>query len=255
MSPEVDAIILAGGEADPEIKEATGVRNRALIPLQGKPMIAWVIEALRNSGVVENIIVVGPQEVLDLVGEGVMKVKEAGSFVENLNAGLSASQAEDVLVLPTDIPLLSPSTVHEFVVNYRRRKVELAYAAVPRGAVEARFPGTRRTYARLKEGAFTGGNMVVAKRELLQRIPDIVSLSFAARKSVLGLARLLGLGFILKFLAGRASLKDVEERATKILNAPAAAIVLEKPDAAMDVDSLEHLKAVEEALASRENRG
>ena len=127
----------------------------------------------------------------------------------------------------------------------------MAYATVPRGAVEAKFPGVRRTYAKLREGSFTGGNMVVAERELLVRIGEIVSLSFSARKSLVGLARLLGVGFVFKFVVGMASLRDIEARATKVLGAPAAAIVLEKPDAAMDVDTVEHLKTVESVLASR----
>ena len=250
MSEKVDAIILAGGTIEPDLKEATGVEFKALVPVAGRPMVAWLMDALRESNVIDRIVVVGPKDVLEAL-EGVEGVEERGSFEENLSAGLEACQAEDVLVVPCDIPLLSPSTVHEFVLLYRRREVELAYAAVPRGAVEARFPGVRRTYARLREGAFTGGNMVVARREVLGRIGDIVSLSFSARKSLVGLARLLGIGFVLKFVVGLASLADIEARAAKVLGAPAAAIVLEKPDAAMDVDSLEHLRTVEGILASR----
>lgn len=250
MSEKVDAVILAGGGIEPELREATGAEFKALVSVAGRPMVAWVADSLRRSNVVERIVVVGPKEVLEALEE-VKGVEERGSFEGNLAAGLEACEARDVLVLPCDIPLLSPSTVHEFVLLYRRRRVKLAYATVPRGAVEAKFPGVRRTYAKLREGSFTGGNMVVAERELLVRIGEIVSLSFSARKSLVGLARLLGVGFVFKFVVGMASLRDIEARATKVLGAPAAAIVLEKPDAAMDVDTVEHLKTVESVLASR----
>lgn len=248
---KVDGIILAGGGIEADLKEATGAEFKALVPVAGRPMVAWVAEALKGSNVVERAVVVGPREILGSLPEWATGVEERGSFEGNLSAGLEACEAEDVLVVPCDIPLLSPATVHEFVFLYRRRRAHLAYAAVPRGAVEARFPGVRRTYAKLREGAFTGGNMVVARREVLSRMGDIISLSFSARKSLVGLAKLLGPSFVLKFVLGLASLKDIEARATKLIGAPAAAIVLEKPDAAMDVDSVEHLRAVEAALASR----
>lgn len=253
MSEKVDGVILAGGRIEPDLREVTGAEFKGLVPVAGRPMVEWIVNALRELNVVGRVVVVGPRGVLEAV-EGVEKVEERGAFKSNVEAGLEACQAEDILLLPCDIPLLSPATVHEFVFLYRRRKVQLAYAVVPRGAVEARFPGVKRTYAKLHEGSFTGGNMVVAKREVLCRIGEIISLSFSARKNLLGLAKLLGLGFVLKFVVGLASLKDIEARAEKVLGAPAAAIILEKPDVAIDVDSVEHLRAVEEVLASRSFR-
>ena len=40
---------MAGGRAKPEIVEATGLTNRALIPVKGRPMLSYVVEALREA--------------------------------------------------------------------------------------------------------------------------------------------------------------------------------------------------------------
>ena len=63
----MDAIVTAGGLNLPDdpLYELTGVEKKALIPLAGRPMIGWVVDALARSGSVEHIVVVGlkPDEV------------------------------------------------------------------------------------------------------------------------------------------------------------------------------------------------
>jgi dTDP-glucose pyrophosphorylase len=50
------AIVTAGGTLSPDdpLFALTGVEKKALIPLVGKPMIGYVLEALLGSGQVES---------------------------------------------------------------------------------------------------------------------------------------------------------------------------------------------------------
>ena len=60
-----NVIILAGGEKGP-LSEATGYACKAMIPIHGKPMLDWVVDAFQQSRYVDNIIVVGPEELEQL---------------------------------------------------------------------------------------------------------------------------------------------------------------------------------------------
>ncbi|MCH5375813.1 MAG: NTP transferase domain-containing protein, partial [Planctomycetes bacterium] len=51
-------ILLAGGEKGP-LFESTGYVEKALIPIHGKPMLSWVIEAFHACERVDEIVVVG----------------------------------------------------------------------------------------------------------------------------------------------------------------------------------------------------
>jgi GTP:adenosylcobinamide-phosphate guanylyltransferase len=62
----MDALILAGGPAPPELCSATGCTDRALISLDGQPMVARVLDALRTTRGMEKIVVVASPKLIRL---------------------------------------------------------------------------------------------------------------------------------------------------------------------------------------------
>jgi hypothetical protein len=144
-----------------------------------------------------------------------------------------------VLVATADIPHLTPEAVR-FVLE-RAPEAALVYPIVPKEAVEARFPGNRRTYARLKEGTFTGGNLLLLDKALFFQALPLARRVVALRKRPLALARLIGLDILLKLLLGRLSLPELEARARRILGVEARALVTPHPEVGVDVDKEEDL--------------
>ena len=55
-----DVLILAGTGKEAELTIREGVKNKAFIPIQGKPMVGYVIEALQAAKEIGRIAVVGP---------------------------------------------------------------------------------------------------------------------------------------------------------------------------------------------------
>ena len=113
-----DAVVLAGGHTEPALAEMTGTGRRALIPFEGKPFIAWVMEALRDCASVERIAVVGPKELCGtpVAGLADLVVPEATGIFENFCAGIEAlGSAGKVLVMASDNPLLSARALEDFL--------------------------------------------------------------------------------------------------------------------------------------------
>ena len=88
---KTDAIVTAGGtlRPDSELLKATGIEKKALIPIAGKPMIGWVIDAVRGSGQVNHIIVVGlnPED-LNYNDDMLHFIESTGNLVDNVFAGV-----------------------------------------------------------------------------------------------------------------------------------------------------------------------
>ncbi|MEW6545926.1 MAG: 2-C-methyl-D-erythritol 4-phosphate cytidylyltransferase [Bacillota bacterium] len=58
MNQRVGAIVAAAGQG-----ERLGMGPKALLPLAGLPLLAWALESLQDSGVVDEIVVVAPADV------------------------------------------------------------------------------------------------------------------------------------------------------------------------------------------------
>jgi GTP:adenosylcobinamide-phosphate guanylyltransferase len=178
----MDALILAGGPAPPELCTATGCPDRALIPLLDQPMVARVLDALRATPGMEKIAVVGSAEALAAVS-GVLPVQAGGRMVDNLQRGLAATSSESVIVCTCDIPLVTGATFEAFVRLATARHLELAYPIVRRAISEAAYPGGHRTYARLSDGEFTGGNAVIVPRRVIADVVELIDVAYNARKT------------------------------------------------------------------------
>ncbi|AEV17030.1 MAG: NTP transferase domain-containing protein [Thermus sp.] len=228
----MEAIVLGGGEEAWARKY--GVRSKALVPYRGKPLAAWVLSALAEAGL--SAIYVGENP--GLAPAPRLTLPDRGSLLENLEAALAHAEGR-VLVATADLPHLTPEAVR-FVLE-RAPQAALVYPIVPKEAVEARFPHTRRTYARLREGVFTGGNLLLLEKTLFYRALPLAKQAVALRKKPLALARLIGWDILLKLLLGRLSLGELEARASRILGVEARALLTPYPEVGVDVDREEEL--------------
>lgn len=237
--------MLGGGDPGDPFAAAHGVKVKPLIPVGGQPMAAHVLRALRGSGLIERIAYVGPttpeiDAVIDL------RVTDVGTLLGNLEAGVEALSTaglrpgERVLVATADIPMLTAAQVRDVLLG-APADAALVYPVVRREVCEAEYPGVKRTYARLKDGTFTGGNLFLLDPALigqfLPRLRDVL----AARKAPLRLAALIGPGILLRLLTGRLTVAALEERVSALLEVPARALVTPHAAVGTDVDKEEDL--------------
>jgi len=238
MADALSAVVLAGGRIKPDLAAATGARHRALIAVGGRPLLRTVLDALAGAGMAQ-VVVVGAPELQPTVGVDARLVAEAGDLVENLFAGLRALDSTDpCLVCTADIPFLRPEHLADFVGRARATRAAFVYPIIPKPSCEARFAGARRTYARLREGTFTGGNLVLVDPATLSGQAARIRALYAARKSPLRLAGLLGLPLLWSFLTKTATLPQLEWKFSQLLGAPARAVITPHAEIGFDVDKV-----------------
>lgn len=248
---KVDAVVLAGGDGaviDPVC------RFKGLLPIAGRPMVAWVVDALRSSDAIDGIAVVVPTaEELGAWADSVDKlVVSDRSFIDNLIAGVESFRGErPVLVVTGDLPTLAARDVDDFVAASLASGADFTYPLIPKTDMLAQYPGCERTFLRLKCGSFTGGNMGLVNPALIVRNRETGQRMFDMRKSPLRLARIIGIRFVAELAAGRLQPADVERKIGELLGGPAAAIVTDRAAIGADVDKPVDVVVAERVLYAR----
>jgi NDP-sugar pyrophosphorylase family protein len=260
LSTPLAAIIGAGGSYDPDnpLLSHAGARHKALIPIAGAPMIHHVAQALSDSGYVSRLIVVGlsPEHDVDFPLP-VTFVPEAGGILGNFLAGIAALERivpgiERALICSTDIPLVTGEMVRYLVDTALSTGADVCYTVVRRETMESRFPAAGRSFARLRDGQFAGGDIHVSNPAVFQANRQLLDEILGARKNNLKQARTIGLSFLLKFLFRRLTIVDGERKAESILGVPCRIIPVRYAELGMDVDKPHQLDLVR---AEFERRG
>jgi len=242
-----DAIILAGGENSKRLSTHVPQCYEALIEIAGKPMVTFVAEALAASGQVDRIFVLGPADELAkcTFPPGCIIVEGGRSIVGTIRIGMAAlGHSRRALVATADIPLLTPAAVDDFLSQCARVEADLYYPIVPQEVNERHYPGNKRTYVRLKEGTFTGGNLFLVNPAIVGHCMDVAEEMINNRKNPLKLCRLLGWTFVIRFLCGVLRLQDVEQRVSELLQVTGTVILSPYPELGIDVDKPSDLELV-----------
>lgn len=251
------AIVLAGGGPEDRVAASQGQPVKALVELRGRALVDYVVEALSRAGC-EPIIVSTSRAAVGRVCEAIaaeVHVAEAEGprFTDTLRAGLAAlPEAAHVLLATGDLPLLTPEAVFDFVDHAQGLGADIVYSTVAVGSLRGHYARGRRLTVRLAEGRFTGGNLVLASPHALGRVMDVVESAFAGRKSPLALARILGIGFVLRFLMGRLDIPQIVARGREILGCPADVVISDYPEVCFDIDRPQDLEIASDILAARQ---
>ena len=255
----VVAVVTAGWspKEDDPLAEYTHDKPKALIPIAGKPMISYVVDALAGSRYIQNIVVVA----LDPAAEvqfpvTVEYVPDAGDILGNVEAGINYvaqhyPDADGVLISSSDVPTITPAIVDAFIEECFRTDHDLYYSLVERKVMEGRFPGSLRSYTHLREGDFAGGDLILVRPSMVLDQRELWRDLSAARKSSLRQARLVGMGLFLKLLTHRLSLADAERRISQVLNVRGRAVPFPYAEVGMDVDKPFQLEIVRAELEAR----
>lgn len=248
---KLPAVVLAGGLADLETQVKYSIEYRAEMPIAGKKMVQYVIDALDKASHVGDICVVGNTKC-----EGVNRIIPAGSsMIDNLIAGINAyGNTGAVLVATADIPLLTPEAVDDFIERCVEHEADFYYPIISRELSEKRIPGMRRTYARIAEGTYTGGNIVVIQGRFILEHADLIRQVMEARKNKMRLAQLIGIGILVRAVIAQCawaraiSLGHLERTVGRIMHAKVKAVETPYPEIGADVDNADQAYLVEKEL-------
>lgn len=236
-----DLILPAGGRIDGEFARQVGTEWKALIEFEGRTILERQIDAFRASGVVDRIAVIGPEELLASSAAQLadLRVQPGETGPDNIYRGLDAlhdSDAERVLVATTDLPFLSPSLITDFVERCPADR-DICVPLISQSSYAERFPGSTATFVRIKDGIWTLGCMYQFHVQSMRRIKPAMDRVFENRKSKLGMARILGPGFVMKYLMKSLTVPELESKVGSILGCTAYAMPDSAPELAFDIDA------------------
>ena len=259
------ALVLAGarGGADP-VARTRGVSHKALAPIAGIPMLERVLDALQASQTIDHIALCGPWDSphppqVDDLAQRLQQARPGLGFsylVPQASPARSAAACLEHLALPVllttaDHALLTPAIIDSFCATASHSQLDLAVGLVPHERVSNAFPDSRRTRLRFVEGAFCGANLFALRHPKATEVVSFWRQLEDARKQPFTMARRLGLGTLLGYVLGRLSLSRLLRRLSARFGLRLGVVVLDDPEAAVDVDSLDDLALVEHCLARR----
>jgi len=119
------AVVTAAGSA-----ERFGGK-KLLTPIDGEPLLDHTIDALLDGGVAEVIVVVGKDAraelerdvnaMLDPRVRAVENPDPARGMFSSIQEGVAQAQGDAILIMPGDMPFVSPETVRAVIAAYEKK--------------------------------------------------------------------------------------------------------------------------------------
>jgi CTP:molybdopterin cytidylyltransferase MocA len=256
---QMTAIVLAGDrtKADSLINH-TNAGSKAMIDLDGTPMVRRVLNSLRQSRVVKRIRMTGPEASEVATDPALQKWIDDGEIdwtEPGISPSTSAYQAmqglapnEAVLLTTADHPLLTPEIVDAFGRQSLADDVDITVGLAPYALVAEAYPGIRKTVLRFSDGDFCGCNLFAFITPEGRRAAKFWRRIEQERKKPLMVIGLLGWWAVIRYRLGLLSLEEALAKLSKRLGLRMRAVILPYANAAIDVDSIADLILVKGAL-------
>jgi len=261
----MDVILAAGGIPLPEdpLYTYTNGDSKALVDIAGKPMVQWVLDAFGDAKHVDNVIVIGLSPKSEVTCKKPLHfISNQGRMLANIVAGVEKSvelnpKAEYVLVASSDIPGINAEMVDWLVETCMETKEDMYYGVVPREVMEARYPGSNRTYTKIKGIELCGADMHIAHVSMAMD-PDHLAMwedLIGKRKSPLKQAATIGFGTLIRVATRSITLDELVVTVTKRIGITGRPIVWEHAEPGMDVDKPHQLELLREDMEKLHKKG
>ena len=246
---KIAVVILAGGNVPKEMEKIAS--SRATIKIGERYILSYIVDAIKKSGFTrEDIVALVPSDVMPaLESLNIQLLPSSESIVKNMTCGANnfpSSEYENILFVTGDIPLITSEAIEDYIAKSLNANVSFTYPIIPRIDSEKLCPNGKRTYVKLVDGEFTGGNLFFANINFLHDKAELIEKIYSYRKAPLKLAGILGLSFIIKFVAKKLSISEIEKKVENIISANVKAIITSYPEIGFDVDKPSDLEEVNE---------
>lgn len=244
-------ILLAGGEKGP-LYETTGYVEKALIPIHGKPMLSWVIEAFRACDRVDEIVVVGSAnlDTLDAMTQVRKRILTGLNVVQNLLHAVTyvkhrlyggASDHNGYVISFCDAVFLTPEIIDDTLRAIEELDGDIVLHYVEKATFQEAGLPTQRTYIPVAGKNYTGSTIYYVKKfsKVFAAMPKLVELR-KHRKDPQTLLRLIG-------CAG-ADLPEIEQALSRELAARVQIRVSKHARLGVDVDKPSDLELAVQVL-------
>ena len=249
------AVILAGQRPgiDP-LAAAFGKTFKALVPVSGRPMVARVVETVLGISAISKVVILCQQpEAIRAVlpDDPKLSYVESQSGISESILGIAGTELAPwpLLVTTADHPLLTPEMIAHFLAA--SNGVDVAVGMVERATILAAYPDNKRTWIKLRGGAWSGANLFALSSEAARNALTLWVSAEKDRKQLFKLFWHFGPLIALRAITRTISLQDGIAALGRRLSLSARAVPLPFAEAAIDVDKLSDHQQVEKILATR----
>jgi molybdopterin-guanine dinucleotide biosynthesis protein A len=264
MPERFTALVLAGSRpgGDP-LAKAMGVTHKALVPIEGKPMLRWVLQALRAASEVERIAICGLEaaditdsELRSHVAESrAVFLPSRATPTRSVLHSMQELQQLPLLVTTADHPLLTAEMIDYFCRHAREVGGDVAVGLTAGDTVRTAYPHARRTFLPFHDASYCGCNLFAFLTTRAERATTYWTRVEQHRKRPWRMIGELGPTVLLRFLLRRLSLADALRLVSERMEVEAHAVLLPWAEAGLDVDKLSHLEMAREIARARRARG
>ena len=233
-------VLAAGRGPDDPMAKAFAVAHKCTIAIAGKPMLQWVLEALRGTRIsAPYIIVIDNAEAAETASSNARDIKilpAANSAPASALAAIREINQFPALITTGDHPLLTPAMINVMMEATEQSEADVLVGLATRETIQATYPETKRTYFNLGDVKVSGCNLFVVKTEaglkLLQRWQHLEQ----NRKKPWKLVAAFGAKPILLYMTGQMTAKRAFGFVSQSLGIAVQPVYLPFAEAAIDVD-------------------
>ena len=258
------SIILAGERpGGSSLSHAFDISASVMVPVAGKPSLARVMQAIKESQLANGGIVCGPTE------EAVEQSPTLKALLQNPDhkwlepstgpAASALSALEKLAHYPAlltagDHALLTGEIIDDFCKQALAGEsdYDLVIGFVPYPLVKAAWPESKRTVLKFSDGGYCGSNLFAILSPEGRQALAFWRQAEADRKHPWKIASRLGFSALLRYLFRRLTLEDALQSLSTAAGCRIGHVRLEFARAAVDVDSIEDQKLAERILLSVE---
>ncbi len=255
MKYRVPFIVLAGSPPTrDQLMEYANTDYKALIDINGKPMLTRVLEAIRDSNRASYILIVGlPKDKIELPegidanivefyeieGKQVDKIINSCKYIYDLgqkNPDIFPKGSYHTVITTSDIPALTGRTIDDYLDRCFETDHAFYYCVVEKEHMEREFPNSGRSWIKMDGNKYCGADLALFDVTYAEQSYDLLKVITENRKSFTkALFKASPITFF-KYVLKIAKMKDVERLMTKIFGFPSKLIIDEDARIAFDVD-------------------
>ena len=223
-------------------------------------MVQWVLDALGDAKHVDNVIVIGLSPRSGVTCKKPMHfLSNQGRMLANIVTGVNKAlelnkRNKYVLVVSSDIPTIKPEMVDWLIETCMQTKDDLYYGVCPKDVMEARFPGSKRTYTHLKDMDVCGADMNITHVRMATEHLDMWEQLIGSRKSPLRAASIIGFGTLFKLATRQLTLDEAVSRVCQRIGINGRALVWPYAEPCMDVDKPHQLELLRADLERQQQQ-
>ncbi|VAW79945.1 hypothetical protein MNBD_GAMMA13-2051 [hydrothermal vent metagenome] len=254
LSPFTAVVLAADRNANDPLLQASGACCKAMLKIDGTPMLERVVQALLNSKHIDHIVISGSQKqqlpgstfLSSALEQGLIHWKPpANSPSGSAYQAMQALADTPVLLTTADHPLLRADIIDDFISRSLESNADLGVGLTDFASIHAHYPTAKKTVTKFRDGGYCGCNLFTFMTPASHRVAKAWRRVEQQRKNPLRIISQLGWWSVLRYLLGWMTLNQALDSLSQRLNANIAPIHLPYPEAAIDVDSIADQELVE----------